>query len=413
MSIAGDIQLKKLLLKSSDGCSEYNIKDQAKVLDIYESIMSPTVYAEIQILDGIGLINKFPIIGEEIIEVEFSTPGTSCTSSYKLWVNQITDKTFNETNQSETYTLQCISKEVIDNSTNLYSRKFKKEASEIVKEIFEDSFKDGKKIEYIEPTRGIEEVLISQMQPFKAIDMVRRRATSKTYISSSFVFYETAKGYYFSTIEGLFARNRKSIGDKVFFFDKSPNIDAAAVNIRNILAYQQVTQGSTVSKLQRGAITNVVNRLDLFTGQYTSVPYTINAGNDKFETADGKGEAGLNTSGFISKRNKKPAKRFMVPFSSEKNDTQIAEKIAVQTSFVELITSNMVRIHIYGDSAITAGDVIECNLPEVQGLTKDPKLDRLQSGKYLISALRHMIDVGDRPKHTMSAELIKGNYLEA
>lgn len=411
--VAGDIQIKKLLLKSEDGCREYNLLQQAKIISVFESIMSPTVYAEIQIVDGIGLRNNFPLIGEEYVEFEFSTPNTSCTSIYYLYINEIANVTTNDTNTSETYTLRCISKEVITNSITLYNRKFKKESSEIVKDIFTDVFKDGKELNYVEPTRGIEEVIINNMYPMKAIDMIRKRATSKKYLSSSFVFFENAKGYYFTTIEGLFANNRDSIGDKVFFFDKKPNYDITAVDIRNIIAYQQVSSGNTVTKLQNGALTNVVNRLDYFTGQYTAIPYTINSANDKFQMADGVGQPGLNTTSFITKKNKKPAKQRLVPFSSERNDTQTAEKIAVLQSFIELITNDLVRIHVYGDSAVMAGDVIECKFPEVTGLTKDPKLNRLHSGKYLVSGLRHIITTGDRYNHTMALELIKGNYLDS
>jgi len=410
--VAGDIELKSILLKSSDGCREYDLSAQAKMINLYESILSPTIYAEINIFDGIGLFNSFPIIGEEYVELEFNTPNTSCSSKYELFIDEISDKVVGDTNRSETYTLKCVSREVIKNAGILYSKKYKKEIDSIVKDLF-DQVKETKELLYVEPTKGIEEVLVNRMPPFKAIDMVRRRAVSKSYLSSSFLFFETAKGYFFSTIEGLFARNRDGIGDKVFFFDKQPNIDASTVNIRNILAYQHVSAGSTVSKIQNGAFTNVVNRLDFITGKYTSIPYTINSSNDKFQTADGTGQPGLNTAGFITKRNKQEALVSLVPFSSEKNDTQLAEKMAILPSFIELISSDLVRIHIYGDSAILAGDVIECNFPEVTGLTKDPALNRLKSGKYMIATLRHMINLGDRHSHTISLELIKGNYLES
>lgn len=411
--VAGDIEIKKLLLKTEDGCREYDLKVQAKKIDIYESILYPTIYAEIRIVDSIGLLNEFPIIGEEFVEIEFNTPGTDCTSKYTLFVNEIADKSMNETNKGESYTLRCVSKEVIDNAGILYNKKFKKEASDIIKDIFDNNFSGEKKIIYNEPTRGIEEVLISNMRPLKAIDMVRRRATSKRYISSSYVFFENAKGFYFTTIEGLFERNRKAVGDKVFFFDKKPNIDSTAVDIRNILAYQHVSLGNTVSKIQRGSFTNVVNRFDVMTGKYTAVPYTLNKGQDQFETADGADSPGLNSATFISKRNKKAAKTFVVPFSSDKNDTELAQKIAILQSFTELISSDLVRIHVYGDSACMAGDVIECKFPEPTGLEKDRKINRLHSGKYLISSLRHMITLGDRYTHGMSFELIKGNYLES
>lgn len=251
------------------------------------------------------------------------------------------------------------------------------------------------------------------MRPLKAIDMVRKRATSKKYASSSYVFFENAKGFYLTTIEGLFERNRDTIGDKVFFFDKKPNMDQAAVDIRNVLAIQHLSYGNTTSKIQRGAFTNVVNRLDVMTGKYTAIPYTINKGNDQFETADGKDGVGVNSASFISKRNKKPALDFVVPFSSAKNDTQLAQKIAILQSFTELIANDLVRMHVYGDNACMVGDVIECKLPEASGLEKESKLNRLHSGKYLISGLRHMITLGDRYTHHMSFELIKGNYLES
>ncbi len=58
--VAGDIELKSILLKSADGCREYDLSAQAKMINLYESILSPTIYAEINIFDGIGLFPKVP-----------------------------------------------------------------------------------------------------------------------------------------------------------------------------------------------------------------------------------------------------------------------------------------------------------------------------------------------------------------
>lgn len=410
--VAGDVEIKRLELVSEDGCRSTDLRGKAVVLDVFESILSPTVYAEVQINDGVGLRTGFPIVGEEHVVLEFSSPNTGCTSKYELFVNELVDQTTSDNNRMEHYTLRCVSREVVLNSTKQCNRKFKTEASSIVEDLYSELGTD-RELVYVEPTRGIEEVVVTKMTPMKTIDMVRRRATSRSYLSSSFVFFENSRGHQFTTIEGLFARNRDSIGDRVFFFDKKPNVDATTVDYRNIIAYQHVASGSTVSKLQNGAFTSVVNRLDLMTGQYTTIPYTLNAANDKFQTADGAGAPGLNSSSFINARKKEASVSMVVPFSSERNDTQTAEKLATQRSFVELISSDLTRIYVYGDSQVMAGDVIQCNFPEVTGLTKDPKLNRMHSGKYLVSGLRHMITVGDRYQHTMSLELIKGDYLEA
>ena len=46
-------------------------------LNFYEDIYSPIVSGDITLTDTVGLIESFPIIGEEILEVSFSTAGAS------------------------------------------------------------------------------------------------------------------------------------------------------------------------------------------------------------------------------------------------------------------------------------------------------------------------------------------------
>ena len=44
-------------------------------LNFYEDIYSPIVSGDITLTDTVGLIESFPIIGEEILDVSFSTAG--------------------------------------------------------------------------------------------------------------------------------------------------------------------------------------------------------------------------------------------------------------------------------------------------------------------------------------------------
>ena len=46
-------------------------------LNFYEDIYSPIVSGDITLTDTVGLIESFPIIGEEILDVSFSTAGAS------------------------------------------------------------------------------------------------------------------------------------------------------------------------------------------------------------------------------------------------------------------------------------------------------------------------------------------------
>ena len=46
-------------------------------LNLYEDIYSPIVSGDITLTDTVGLIESFPIIGEEILDVSFSTAGAA------------------------------------------------------------------------------------------------------------------------------------------------------------------------------------------------------------------------------------------------------------------------------------------------------------------------------------------------
>ncbi len=90
--IPGDVLLEKVDMISSDGKRTVTIKPQAKLISLYESIMSPVLYAEIMMADAVDLLRGFPIIGEEKVELEFSTP-TLKTINVKLNVYAICPST--------------------------------------------------------------------------------------------------------------------------------------------------------------------------------------------------------------------------------------------------------------------------------------------------------------------------------
>jgi len=41
---------------------------------VYEDIMTNTMSCSVQILDSLGILERFPIIGEELLYIEFRTP---------------------------------------------------------------------------------------------------------------------------------------------------------------------------------------------------------------------------------------------------------------------------------------------------------------------------------------------------
>lgn len=408
----GDVDIISVMLYSDDGCRQYDLIQQCQHIDIYESILSPIIYAELFIVDSNDLLREFALIAEERVEMEFKTPGSPSSNFYSLRVKSINNTTVDAQQKSKSYTLILVSPELIADAKTKVDRKFESEISSSIKIILKDYIKTTKAME-IEPTKGIDNVLLSKMGPFMSIDKLRRRAVSKKYISSSFVFFENKRGYNFTTLERLFDMNKDCVCDKVFFVDSNVKENVETINFRNIIGYRQITFADSIDKIMFGGLNNTVGSIDFTTGDLGIHNYQNTRYQDKFKLIDDN-TIGQNTSLFEKTHGQTTKINMLVPYDSARNESFLPEKLSILQAFTQKITQNLVHIHIYGDNEITAGDVIGCNFPEGVGTTKENVgVDRLSSGNFLVSKLRHIISFGAKPTYTQSAELIKGGMLES
>lgn len=411
--LPGDVEIVNITLLSQDQNRKYNLLAQVTGFEIYESILSPVLYGEMVVSDSIGLLQSFPIIGEEYVAIQFRTPKSPSTATYLMRVNQVKNKKVLDGNKRITYTLQLVSAEVIRNSARVVTKTYEDTISNVITSIIKEDLKTEKPVN-IETTAGVEKGLITRMPPFKAIDFLRRRAVSTKYPSSSFVFFESRDGYKLTTIEGLMDKGQAAIAfgsTKEFFFDTARKESVKDVTLRNIVAYNQITFTDTISKVQTGGLTNEIQSFDLVTGNVKKYTYTDNVGSDKFKKVDKDG-AGQNTTGFIREHGKTTAVKNIRPVLADKPDTQLVEKLAIQRGFANKITQNIVQIYIYGDSDIRIGDTIKCTFPAAVDAANNKGASRLDSGNYLVSKVRHIVTNSDRPQHMIALELIKGGLTE-
>lgn len=405
----GDVEIKNITLISQDGQRKYNLIGQAISFDVYESIMSPVIFGELIIADSIGLQQSFPIIGEEYVLLEFATPKSKETSRYLFRTDDVRNKKVSENNKKVTYTIPLYSAELIKNASRLVSRPYENTPSALIKEIMSEYIGTEKPVN-IEDTTGVEKGKITRMQPFKAIDFLRYRSTSARYVSSSFVFFENRKGYHFVSIERMLNEGGKVAGfgtDKEFFFDTSRKDNVKDVTMRNIIAYNQMSGGSPLAKIQTGGLTAVQQAYDYVSGGLQRVTYTDNVGGDKFKFGVDNA-AGQNSTDFVRLHGKTTAVTNIRPVSADKPANTLTEAMVARRAFATKISQNITQIHIYGDTELTVGDVIKCNFPAAIDAENNKGWSRLDSGNYLISKLRHTVLIGDRPQHSISLELIRG-----
>ena len=234
-SFPGDFELQKLIFTSPHRKGHVDLKAAWSDFNIYESLFSPYLTADIQIVDGVGLLESAPIIGEETIQIQVKTKGivrqrtpdgnapgpfegSQNEGRINLQFRVVKIGRVTKLNdQMLTYKLTLVSEEAIINlkqkvkKSALDSQSFEpRKISDVVKSLYRQFFQRGrsksKKI-FIEPTKNLTDLIIPNQTPFKAFNFLASRAVSagKHAVGSSFVFYETIRGFFFISMETLMA----------------------------------------------------------------------------------------------------------------------------------------------------------------------------------------------------------------
>ena len=232
-SFPGDFELQKLLLTSPNRKGFVDLKAAWSDFNIYEDLFGSYLTGNIQIVDGVGLMESVPIIGEETLQIQVKTKGLERQRNsnaipgpfegsqnegiinLKFRVVKVLDvMKLNE--GIITYKLSFVSEEAILN----LKQKVKKSAldpvslaprkiSDVVKSLYRQFFQTGRpgraKRIFVEPTKNLTDLIIPNQTPFKAINFLASRAVSagKQAIGSSFVFYESIRGFFFISMETL------------------------------------------------------------------------------------------------------------------------------------------------------------------------------------------------------------------
>ena len=406
-----DILIKAINVISYDGKTTQSIISQVSSIDIYESIFNALVSCDVQMIDQINLIETFPLLRQKVyLEMEYSTPKLEGSVKRRFIVNEIGLRTYDNQLKTSKYVLQCLSEEAIQHSNQVVTEAISgEEISKAVARIVKTYLKSNKKVS-TDNTKGTQSIQVLNLKPLKAIDFLRKKAISKSYVSNTFLFFENVHGFHFVTLEWLI-NNIKGPADAKFFLKLGD--DPSVARFRNILGYQGIVQDNATDIIASGGLHTVHKRLDIATGVVTEFVTKPNV--EAFLRG-----AGVNVSPhlstFITDNSKNPAITVYTVWDSTQGETFSYEQ-PLRDFYINLCTSNITRIHVYGDAALTCGDTVDLQLPVASSDVEDMKkvnYSKYMSGKFLISKIRHMISVQGNASfsYRMSLELIRPAYGE-
>lgn len=403
----GDVLIKRFEMFNKNLSASINPLDQLMGCDIYEDMSKPTLYATFTLNDNLGLISKFPIIGEEEIHFEFQSPGMSKPTLYKFRSFAISDINKDANGKGTTYTIRCVSEEHLYAGSSLVKQSFDDTISNMIPIILSQNTQSSKSI-IVDPTKGIQNIPIPKLNPFKAIDMLRQRAVSKDYASSVYVFFENQAGFNFKTIEGLVKEGRDKIGSREFNAQQNTMGSKESISqaYRTIIQYSAITKTDSNKKAAEGVFKAVTKVFDINEKTFDSKDFSLKEIFDKIQKPDEKAQL-PNSDQFITQFASGVPKQFFTPRDSSKPDNYIDMAVAVRNSFTVLLNSDVTRVLVHGDTGLKVGDMVKLNLPDASGTTGRKVQDKMTSGNYLVVRLRHMVTISTKTKHEIVFDCVK------
>ena len=413
LSRAGSIIIDKADIISTNGTG-LSVIDQIVQIDLYEDIFSPFVSGSIEIYESQDLLNFFPLIGEEVLNLEFHTPSVSKDffSKYKFYIYKISEVA-NPGDRSLLYTLHFVSIESIVNINTKISKAFSGKVSDIAKKILTDKhgLNSSKSIN-VEYTKSSTKFVSNYWTPMKCIAYITGNAVNSNG-SASYVFFENSKALNFVSLESLYSADvSHSFFQTNFIRDINANTgDSAKDPIKDFAKIKQLTIPVGFDYLDRcsgGMYGSRLITVDPVLKKYSSNTYTA--------LGDFAKQKHLNANPVISRKAiaRSDEALLYIPkhygnFSGF-TDVSNASTIQRRTSLLKQSEAFRINVTVFGRTDMTVGQKVYVEVPSKQPVARgdSKQLDNMSSGNFLIGAMHHKIS---RTKHEVDMELIKDSLL--
>jgi hypothetical protein len=449
-SSAKNIDIDKITLKNFEGKS-LEITNLVLEFSIYEDLFSQFLTAYLVMDDTNGILERLPIIGEELIEIIFRTPNED-----KLKYNFATYKIENVNSTSDnaqpksTFIINLVAPEVIvSNITSVDDSFIGYPCSYIIEKIHENYFlKSDKKYSSdnkvflketkldIEDTDGNISIVSPLSSPFELIRYCVKHSRSLKYPESDFVYYQDADGFHLKTVSSLM--EQKAVED-YYLGESSFSAGSGKTEIKD---YQLVSQTDRIknfdilSRQYTGMYDNSVSVIDPLLKRYQE--YSTNYLNkdasftgpnivSKLNTADsiyakgtGSSHSRYLTGSISTERYSEVSYLKDKIFSGDSVKDTISAYPSNRYKFLNSRISKMsqlseglkLNLSLPGNSNLRVGQNINFHFPQTSSDNKDQEnilFGKGENSKFTITSLNHFFNILDNAYHT-NVEIVKNGF---
>ena len=409
-------------ITSTDGKKSVDLRAGVVNFSYFEDVFSPMVTATVLIAstgnvmddeDGnkVSLYNGLPLRGGEKVSIKI--PGNSSTNIDL----EFTDKTENQffvasisnviiDAESESFTLNLVSREAITNETSRVGKKFpsSEPISDSVKEIIEKYLVSKKALD-VDKTMNPYGFYGNMKKPFTILTWLASKSvpgnSSGQSASAGYFFYETKDGFNFKSIDTLITKNpfpEKYTYSPGVVDNEDPKRDF------KILQYNVTRNQNLINNLERGAYCTYRMYFNPVTFEFTNVQqglFKVSESAEKMENLgedfkidlppDGSGRSigdipsrfmtGVLDFGITERKDKN---------SRKKNADPMEYKSQAMMRYNTIFT-NTCTVTVPLNTNLVAGGIIDLVFAKIT--TDDQKVvDQKQSGLYMIKELVHFYE---------------------
>ena len=408
LRFAGDVSIDKVKIITAKGFYQ-DVGAQVINIQFYEDLFAPFITGSLILKDSLDLVNLFPFIGEEYLELEISTPTLDKNNiKGKYYIYKMTNREM-VGDKSVVYQLHFISVEAVVDLNKKTSRVFGDKISKLIEPFIKDKtfgLESDKKV-IIEDTLNNTKYISNYWTPIENIMYLADTAIN-TNRSPSYVFFENRDGFYFISLEKLYTAGVF----QDFVYDKYTRDDrAGGGSVRNpekdfkrILEISIPTAFDYMDRIRSGMLSSRQVSYDVTKKTYSAKNYNMF---QRFEQQKHLNKYPINSDRSIfraSSRIINYPKNFgnFNGFGDVTNAKSNQERI----SLLKLAEANKINITVPGRCDYTVGQKIKLDLKRIEPLSKKDgdTTDKMFSGNYIIAAINHYVD---KQKHECYMEIIK------
>ena len=399
-----------------------DIKGITLTMSLTEDIFTNSIVGSCTVYDLQDVRTIMPLTGLERLSFKFNTPGLpgydmtedNGVPFHIYKVDHIRKDPSN--NAGQFYKIYFCSPEVYHNQIATVSKAYSGPIEDAVEDILrQKNYLNSKKQFLVEPTATNAKYVIPSLKPFSAIKFLGSQTIAGKYNSAGYLFFETAKGYHFRSLDSLLFLNatvarptRWNFQTRIVRVKDSPKDEVKDIEGRmmTVIRYEFAKPVDTINNIASGLYANKLVVHDAFNKTLTTQDFNYA---DNFQTQfhlESIGESGdgdkfitpdvdLNDTGKALFEFPDSHKLVVSNTSKVHNDyefTPVSNTLQKTVSQRAAFRNMNLSLLVYGNTSLNAGDVINFSSPVLQPGDKI-KENTYTSGRYLIMALKHTISV--------------------